>query len=196
LSTTGVSLLTEAACIERQAHENNHHRVHRRCGRRSSDSPAKVTDMSFPTRILLGTGALTWRPDERETSRYGGVYLIDDRQNSLTPGSPISLINYDAAKPLVGHRCMLFANVLKTRKSTHVGDPFRKLYPSIPRVGVQIVLGRGTFFVECSPHVEGAIVGVTPKNGRAKDWLDPRALYDTHEQTVELYFLREEHAPK
>lgn len=34
----------------------------------------------------------------------------------------------------------------------------------------------------------GAQVGLRPDDGRDYDWLDIRALYDAHEQTVELYF--------
>jgi hypothetical protein len=33
-------------------------------------------------------------------------------------------------------------------------------------------------------------VGVIPSKFRTTDWLSPRALYDSHEQTVELYFRR------
>ncbi len=85
----------------------------------------------------------------------------------------------------------LVAEVQATRQSTHVGDLFRGLRPETPEVGERIVLGEGRLFCQTVDREEGIeAVGCTPEpeDPRDSDWLDPRALYRAHEQTVRLVF--------
>jgi hypothetical protein len=94
----------------------------------------------------------------------------------------------------VGLPGWLVAEVVATRRSTHVGDWGRGLSPQTPEVGERIVLGRGRLFCQtvdrerAYPVIEA--VGLAPEDvdDRDIDWLDPRALYRAHEQTVRLVF--------
>lgn len=127
---------------------------------------------------LLGTGVLTWNRSERVTDRYGTVRLgpAPDAESTIT------LSNTNA-----GCRGTLIARILATRKSTHVGDLFRNLFPITPMVGDQIKLGHGQLFFEEDDGIQS--VGVCPPDGRHSDWLEPHALYTCHHQTVELLFV-------
>ncbi len=139
--------------------------------------------------IHLGTGTLTWAARERIIDRYGTVYLVPDGDNSLTSAPSRSLI-LPTASEHAGQRGKLAAHVITARDSTHIGDLFRGIFPRRPEVGRIITLGTGILFTDDAP--EGGIqVGLMPTDGRKGDWLDPRALYDAHEQTVALYFVQE-----
>jgi len=81
----------------------------------------------------------------------------------------------------------LIAIVKETRPSGHVGDFFRGLQPSTPKIGERIELGTGTIFYD-----DHETIGLRPDDGRDRDWLDPRKLYRLHDQTVELYFVATE----
>jgi hypothetical protein len=133
----------------------------------------------------LGTGVLTWNRDERISDRYGTVYLIDEGHNSnMLEPSPSIIKSVDG---LVGKRGALLARIIESRKSTHIGDLFRGVGPRKRAVGVVLKLGSGELFAE--PAIDGGLcVGLKPGDGRETDWLDIRALYDAHEQTVELAF--------
>ncbi len=134
----------------------------------------------------IGTGTLTWDRQERITDRYGFVMLMADGLNSQSTGSEVpSLIRNEPPIP-AGRIGRLVAKVKIARKSTHIGDLFRGIFPRTPKVGDEIVLGEGVLTVE--KRVSGIHVGLMPEDGRSADWLDPRALYDAHEQTVELVF--------
>ena len=142
----------------------------------------------------LGMGALNWSKDERISDRYGTVSLSD----SGWLGQKIednSFMNSDVIEKLCGKKGKLVANVIKTRKSKHIGDITRKIYPSMPGVGEIIVLGEGTFFKEAYDEMEFG-VGVIPYDKRSNDWLDPRQLYRVHQQTVNLYFVTDEKATR
>ncbi|WIV57911.1 hypothetical protein [Amycolatopsis nalaikhensis] len=77
--------------------------------------------------------------------------------------------------------------MLETRPSVHCGDLTRGLAPTTPAVGEQITLGSGTVFTEPDPDTGlPTAVGLVPDDGRDEDWLDPRALYRCHNQTVRL----------
>lgn len=115
--------------------------------------------------ILIGHGQLNWPPGERISDRYGMVRL-----NGV-----------DIAPTHAGEQATLYAVVTEARKSRHIGDLFRGLFPSTPSVGDQIELGTGTLFFE-----DGG-VGLEPPDGRDTDWLDPHALYSVHDLTVDLY---------
>jgi hypothetical protein len=134
--------------------------------------------------ISLGKGVLTWNAAERRTDRYGTVYLVPEGVNSFTREPTPSIMVRQARAVGMGS---LIAVVTETRDSTHIGDLFRRIYPRTPDVGTRIKLGDGELFFETAPD-GGLAVGLRPTDGRATDWLIPRALYDAHEQSVELLF--------
>jgi hypothetical protein len=127
---------------------------------------------------LLGRGVLSWDADERQSDRYGTVRLFRHHR----PHAPFVTI---AGAP-VGTIGDLLVRVIETRKSNHVGDVFRKIYPIMPEAGEQIILGVGILARHaCEPDY---VVGVIPLGERDKDWLKPKALYRAHDQTVDLIF--------
>ena len=162
--------------------------------------------------ITLGTGVLTWNKEERITNRYGTVYLMAEGNDSYTTNDAPSLVDEKAATQFSGRYGKLVAEVVIARKSTHVGDHARSIYPETPNLGERILLGEGHLFTE--PAYDGGLcVGLRPAEakassdtdasifadesagylqvkmpGRAKDWLNPKALYRAHEQTVRLVF--------
>ncbi|HMN19582.1 MAG TPA: hypothetical protein PKA31_03245 [Candidatus Moranbacteria bacterium] len=121
----------------------------------------------------LGTGILNWNGAERRSDRYGSVMLYVSLENE----EPIHLVQVKAGK-----RGRLIAIVKETRQSRHIGDLFHGVFPKTPKVGQKITLGEGTLFFE------GNVVGLQPDDGRDTQWLDMRALYNAHEQTVALCF--------
>lgn len=138
--------------------------------------------------MKLGIGTLTWDSRERQCDRYGAVYLISDGSNSLTAGKTPSLLDGFACQMMEGKRGQLSATVKIARQSTHIGDLFRRVFPRTPEVGQKIVLGTGTLMIERN-YAGDIQVALIPDDGRDDGpWMDVRALYDAHEQTVELDF--------
>jgi hypothetical protein len=138
-------------------------------------------------RFVIGEGVLSWHPGERISDRYGTVFLMTGGDSLHEPAGYVPVPD-DAPVGLPGR---LVAEVQATRKSTHVGDLFRGLWPETPEVGERIVLGEGRLFCQTVDREEGIeAVGCTPEpeDLRDRDWLDPRALYRAHEQTVRLVF--------
>lgn len=122
----------------------------------------------------IGTGVLDWDRGERISDRYGSVQLFDN------PGPrkrPVEL-----RQEQEGMRGHLIAVVRETRDSPHIGDLFHRVFPSTPSVGDNIVLGEGTLFFQDNA------VGLVPDESRKTLWLDIRALYRLHNQTVTLFF--------
>jgi len=119
----------------------------------------------------LGMGVLDWERGERISDRYGLVELF------LRPGEPVKLNR--VTQQLHGR---LIAIVREVRGSSHIGDLFHGVRPSIPEVDERIELGIGSIFFE------DEAVGLTPDDGRPTLWLDIHALYRVHNQTVTLYF--------
>ncbi len=116
--------------------------------------------------------------------RYGYVYLLADGDSTTATCryARMSVIAADVGKPVT-----LKALVTETRPSTHVGDWFRGVFPVTPEIGETITLGRGA--LATSKNCEGKLqVGIKPEDGRGVDWLDIKALYRCHEQTVELFY--------
>jgi hypothetical protein len=145
---------------------------------------------SKTAQTLLGTGVLTWTPYERQSDRYGFVYLVKEGGNSLADGPFPSLVDPAIAAKFLHAHGDLIAVVKTARESTHIGDFARGVFPRKPEVGQIIVLGKGQLITAQAP--DGGIgVGLKPSDGRPTDWLDIRALYDAHEQTVELSFVPE-----
>lgn len=137
--------------------------------------------------MKLGTGTLTWDRGERVSDRYGAVYLIPDGHNSLTAGYSPSVLDAEACSTILGKRGRLVAIVKTVRDSTHIGDMFHGITPRRPEVGQKIVLGSGT--PRLGLNYEGEIqIELVPEDGRDTLWMDIRALYDAHEQTVDLMF--------
>lgn len=140
--------------------------------------------------IILGRGVLNWPRGERVGDRYGLVTLspTSGGYNDL-PDKPAGSYTALDATIQAGKRGRIVAVVLKTRQSHHIGDMFRGIYPSTPKVGEEIELGTGTLFYE-NPYGDAVIgVGVKPDKPRNSDWMDPRKLYRCHDQTVELRFV-------
>ncbi len=138
-------------------------------------------------RFVIGEGVLTWHPYERISNRYGTVFLMTDGDSLHEPSGYVPVPD-DVPVGLPGR---LVAEVQATRQSTHVGDLFRGLRPETPEVGERIVLGQGRLFCQTASGEEVIeAVGCTPapEDDRDSDWLDPRALYRAHEQTVRLVF--------
>lgn len=136
-------------------------------------------------RVLLGTGVLSWNRKERIEDRYGAVFLLA----TLTSSSPLPLAGAEHEEEFGN----LLAIVRETRKSDHIGDLFRGFSPSTPKKGEEILLGTGCLFFDGGE--EGGnfpAVGVSPEDLRPTDWLNPKALYRCHSQTVELYFVMED----
>lgn len=130
-------------------------------------------------RIVLGTGVLGWNGHERRSDRYGYISLF------LSPDSDKAV---SLSRRLAGYG-KLVAKVLEIRKSYHIGDLFRGIFPETPEVGEEITLGEGWL-----SFTGPTVVGLKPDDKRETDWLNPRSLYRLHQQTVELYFIpSEEH---
>ena len=129
-------------------------------------------------KLRVGFGRLSWNPSERVSDRYGTVSLWRLDANERV----------EIETELSGMTGRLIAVIKGTRKSGHIGDIFRCISPSTPAVGDEIVLGVGTVFYS------GSDIGLEPQDGRQSDWLDPRALYRCHDQTVELVFEKKEDA--
>jgi hypothetical protein len=139
--------------------------------------------------MKIGQGRLTWGAGERRSDRYGFVYLLESGDSTTAGLFPVPLT---IPRELVGKRGTLVATVIETRTSTHIGDLYHGIYPRIPKLGAEIVLGTGRLVTQrlTDPdRPEGwDAVGLKPDDGRETQWLDMRALYDAHEQTVELFF--------
>ena len=136
----------------------------------------------------LGTGVLTWDGRERISDRYGTVYLVDRPQGSPFQETKTKIIPLQIIPCRSG---VLIAEIIETRQSQHIGDIFRGLFPSTPEVGDRIILGAGELFFERDTNRDGNEVGIKPDDGRESDWLDPRALYRAHDQTVKLLFIED-----
>ena len=133
---------------------------------------------------MIGYGMLTWDPEERQRDRYGSVKLTG--QDSKDDESAKPYVNHEALEKLQDKRVRLWAKVMETRKSDHIGDLFLGLSPSTPEVGEVIELGVGVLRVETDVW-DNTVFVLQPEDGRETFWIDPRLLYRLHEQTVELY---------
>jgi len=138
--------------------------------------------------ILIGRGILTWDGKERRSDRYGFVYLLSKGNSFSQKGewelAPMALRHSD-----IGTRCTLRALVTATRQSRHIGDLFHGVFPKTPSVGEVITLGTGLLSAEPGPD-GGIQVGLRPfDDDRTTMWLDIKALYRCHEQTVELRYV-------
>lgn len=147
------------------------------CGNRLKSLPENA--------VLLGEGVLTWGRSERVSDRYGFVYLIGEGGNSMTENHV--RIPLKGALRISGEGRLL-CEIIATRESTHIGDLFHGVFPATPEVGELILLGEGTASRDRTEEGDDTI-GLVPEDGRAYFWLDIRALYDCHEQSVKLWFV-------
>lgn len=136
--------------------------------------------------VIIGTGPLSWDGEERRSRRYGLVALTHRDSNTNILGD-WWLANSDL-EDITGLHGRLIATVLESRDSTHEGDNAHGIYPDTPEVGEQIVLGEG--YVRVGPKVAWGSeqFGVQPSDHRVRYWMDVRALYRAHEQTVRISF--------
>jgi len=142
--------------------------------------------------IELGQGRLWWPRFERQSDRYGTVFL-------LTGPDAEDYVSFENAP--VGRPGQLVAVVVETRRSGHCGDIARALAPTTPTVGEEITLGAGTLFTDTDTDTDADLgvptaVGLAPADHRDTDWLDPRALYRCHNQTVRLELRIRSHTNK
>lgn len=132
----------------------------------------------------VGFGIFMWSGTERQTDRYGGIYLSDSNfDNTATVEARLALLDH-----LIGKRVKVWCRVVETRKSGHMGDKFLQIVPTQPRKDAVIDVGVGILSVEPLDYKAAtpAIV-LRPNDGRRKFWIDPRNLFRLHDQTVELF---------
>jgi hypothetical protein len=138
------------------------------------------------SRVLLGTGILTWDGAERRSNRYGMVILSPGNYND--DAKVTASLDAEVLSRLAGCRVRLEVEVIETRESGHLGDLFLGIHPTTPDVGECIDLGVGIFqTTPCDWTPTKQSFGLKPGDGRAELWLDPRSLYRLHDQTVKVY---------
>ena len=140
------------------------------------EQPRRCDKSELHSASVLGEGVLIWPSFERQSDRYGFVRLLCEP----VEGSEHVALQLDDLVDLEG---TLICEVLETRQSS-VADLFRGLSAETPERGELIELGEGTLTAG-----EDNSVGISPNDGREIDWLNPKALYQCHLQTVRLYFL-------
>lgn len=137
---------------------------------------------------MLGRGVLNWNRYERIGDRYGAIWLY--REPMTEAFNPNANTERHPWPALPAGRGRLVAEVLEARESPHIGDIARGLFPHTPKVGERILLGEGTLFLEDYDGKEGGCpaLGLRPDEDRDYDWMDSKALYRCHNQTVALTF--------
>ena len=134
---------------------------------------------------MKAVGILSWPAVERRSDRYGMIGLSSANYHG-TATSSVELNLHELAK-WTGFKVHIIARVIEARESGHVGDLFRQIFPSIPKVGEVVDLGSG-FLIVGGQQEDMRVFGLRPEDGRKTDWFDPKKLYRLHDQTVELEF--------
>jgi len=137
------------------------------------------------TKDFMGKGVLSWHANERRTDRYGSIMLMAEGINSCSNKDKAAELKYMPPEGCYGQLSVL---VTQNRKSTHIGDFFRGVFPTQPEIGEEIILGKGLIFYNTDPDLPYTFIGLYPLDERETDWLDIHSLYRSHEQSVELYF--------
>jgi hypothetical protein len=132
---------------------------------------------------LNGFGIFTWGSHERVSDRYGSFVL--DRTNfggdaTVTP-------KLDDLSPLLGRRTKVTIRVVDTRKSGHIGDAFLGISPTTPDLGAMFEFIGNLHIGPADWGGHNQIV-IAPLDGRRTFWMNPEALYQLHDQTVEVTF--------
>lgn len=136
-------------------------------------------------KMKIGSGVFGWDGAERRSDRYGHVHLGADpyaKSSVCVPG-----LNMEAVMGLVSKKVKMWAIVAETRESGHVGDLEYGIKPTTPEVGERVDLGVGLLGIEKVPWDANPALVLVPEDGRNTFWIDPRALYRLHDQTVELH---------
>lgn len=132
---------------------------------------------------VLGHGMLTFHPEERQTDRYGCVFLMD---RTLLSFVKLEIPNHDGSGVVLGK---LRAVILALHPHNHPGDVFHKIVPEVPEVGECIELGVGRFFTGGVEVSHPFLAGVFPNPMRPTFWLNPWNLYKCFQQEVRLEFV-------
>lgn len=137
------------------------------------------------TKHVLGTGPLNWDRGERVSNRYGFVSF----QESDSWDKPIAPWTLDTAllRQLAGTRGRLVAKIVTSRASTHMGDIVLGAFPRQRPKGTRLVLGEGLLRIGRAEGEGSLRFGVEPAGG-ATPWMNVRALYDAHENVVQVTF--------
>ena len=133
-------------------------------------------------KTILGTGIFNWPRNERVSDRYGLATVFRSVNGSVC-------IDHSAVDTVLGRRGHLVAVVKETRESQHIGDFFRGLSPSTPRVGDEFVLNEDDGELFDSIIEDQRYIGIAPDDDRDADCLNPEQLYKCHQQTVDLIFV-------
>jgi hypothetical protein len=139
--------------------------------------------------ILLGTGDLAWTKEERQSDRYGFLFLLRRGNSDANEESAVILdTSYE------GVQGRLVAQVVEARPPSHPGDWVLRIFGRAPSCGAVLELGVGRLrFLRGEENGEPFIqAGIEPLDGRAVAWMDIQSLHDLWEQTVALYFVRVE----
>ena len=98
----------------------------------------------------VGSGIVCWSPQERRSQRYGGIYLAN-----VTLQEDVRCVHrFDPLDAFVGRRVRLECRITGARNSSHVGDSFLNILPSIPQLGEIFDLGVGILRVETDSYHE------------------------------------------
>ena len=134
---------------------------------------------------LLGYGVFSWGAEERRTNRYGSFNMCGESYKGEKPGKSPELTK--ELRRLDHRRVKLMAKVIETRTSGHLGDMALRISPTTPEVGQEILLGVGILQIESCSWDFLPSIALVPKDRRTEMWIDPRILYQLHDQTVEIY---------
>lgn len=144
--------------------------------------------LQIPTKMLLGSGIVTWDSEERVSNRYGAFTLTEDNYNH-DAHAPVTF-DTEGLKlsGLLGKRVKITCLVTESRPSGHAGDKPLRLEPVQPAVGAIIEVGIG--ILETAPMQfanPAPAIMLRPEIDRAELWIDPRQLYQLHDQTVQVF---------
>ena len=142
-------------------------------------------DRSSSVSRVLATCVIGWGMEERRTARYGSIRCAPDTYAGQRPGVRYR-IRADAIRSLAGRRVRLTAEVVENRPGGHVGDSFLKITPSPRPVGAVVDLGVGILRDLGSDRDGVRVLALEPEVMREAYWIDPRRLYEIHDQTVIL----------
>lgn len=139
------------------------------------------------SKFMLGFGIFMWDARERRTRRYGAIFMAPTTFDETVTVAPV--VGWDAVDYLEGRRIHLYAKVLEARPSGHCGDTFFKVAPTQPEIGEEIDLGVGVLYTSMLTYPKDRHLQfeLQPQDSRDELWMDPRKLYQLHDQTVELY---------
>lgn len=144
---------------------------------------------------VIGQGVFSWERTERVTKRYGS-FGVTPSGNNPRNRSETNFLNVSALLDLEFHRVKITAKVIGLGESEHLGDLYvvdpttgQPIKPSTPKLNEEFVLGVGVLrLMPTDQDFTGKFfIGIQPENMREMFWMDPRTLYQLHEQTVQLF---------